>query len=275
MIPHLESNQIYGPTNLNRIGEAVNVFNDVHRGRQQPGGTKYGANHGVVWVANGSGADRGRFEVLSLGAPVTTVSDGEKQFLQQRPLVFNGLKPSTKAFRTPWAVLLEDIPTGKRGPALRAGFTIAKVNVANSAHRRAHAVNDSCVLASGFAGQARLVWFEAMDSPFTTGEQWAIIEFDGNPCVKLHGKTGGTGIPAASWNEACDQLTPGSAAVTVYEWTGSKYEELLDLESNSVTQTTHNEVDEAVGANKFIALSSDDDGIFSPVVEGCKEGCEA
>lgn len=275
MIPHLEQNQIFGPTNLNRLGEAVNVFNAVHRGRQQPGGTQYGANQGVIWVKNSSGADRGRFESLALGAIATTVADDLSAFLQQRPLAFNGLQPASKAFRTPWAVLLEDLPTGKHGPALRSGLTIARVNVSNSAHRRAHMSNGSCVLSSGFAGQARLVWFEAMDSPHTTGAQWAIIEFDGNPCVKLHGKTGAGGIAAASWNEACNELTPGSGDVAIYEWDGTKYVALLDLASVAVTQTTHNEVDEAVGANKFIALSSDDDGVFSPVVEGCNTGCEA
>jgi hypothetical protein len=277
MIPPLDANQIYGPTHLNQIGQAVNVFNSLYRSRQQPSGTQYGSNHGVIWVKNSSGADRSRFESLTLGAPITTVADGESPFLQQEPVALIGTQPADAAFRTPWAVLLEDIPNGKLGQALRAGITIARVNVANSAHRRVHMTRGSCVLQSGFAGQARLIWCEARVSPYTTGEQWAIVEFDGNPAVKLHGKTGSGGIAEGTWNAQCTEFTPGSAAVTIYEWDdqATKYKRLLDASSNAVTQTVRNDVDEAVGANKLIAILSDDDGVFSPVVEGCNEGCEA
>lgn len=276
MIPHLDSNQIYGPSHLNRIGEAVNVFNDLHRSRQRPAGTQYGANHGVIWVKNGSGADRKRFEALALGAPITTVADGTKPFLQQRPIVFHGVAPGNSAFRKPWAVLLEDIPNGKRGAALRAGVTIARVILNSSAHRRVHPAVTAPYLQSGFAGQARLLWFEAMDSPHTIGTQWAIIEFDGNPCVKLHGKTREGGIPAGSWNESCDEFNTGLEEVDVYEYDPSgKYVPLLDLSGTQVGQTVRNDVDAVIGPHKFIAMSSDDDGVFSVVVEGCLEGCEA
>jgi hypothetical protein len=275
MIPHLDGNQIYGPTNLNRIGEAVNVFNDLFRNHQRPALPTGQQDHDVLWVKNSTGANRARFDAVSLGVSITTVAQGEDQFLQQRPIVMTATTPAGAAFRTPWAVLLEDIPADKYGPAVVAGLTIARVNVTNSAHRRVAMTRGSHILQSGFAGQARLVWFEAMASPYTTGEQWAIIEFGCSPCVKLHAKSPADGIPVGEWNEACTEFTPGSADCVVFRWDdeNEKWVKLLDLSGDPVELEVFNGVDEEVGGNKLIAISSDDDGVFSPVVEGCNDGC--
>lgn len=284
MIPPLDGNQIYGASHLNRLAEAANVFNQLYRNRQGPALRTGQQDHGLIWVRNNTYGYPRRFRAVTLadrpapnqlGAIITSVSDGETPFLQQRPIVLSAVTPGDHAFRTPWAVLLEDLPPDEVGPAVIAGVTIARVNVTSSAHRRVYMTRGEHALQSGFAGQARILWCEAYESPYTTGEQWAVIEFADNPAVKLHAKTPAGGISAGSWNVDCDEFTPAYADCVVFEWEDqySRYQKLLDLSAAEVTQRVYNGVDEAVGANKLIAISSDDDGIFCPVVEGCNDGC--
>lgn len=98
-------------------------------------------------IRNLTGADRSRYDCLTVGPASFTTTDGKAD------LIFNSATPD------PWkklAVLLEPIPAGKRGRALIHGLTWVRCT-GNPAHEYAYLDTTSHRLRAATGGQVRLL----------------------------------------------------------------------------------------------------------------------
>lgn len=101
----------------------------------------------IVSIKNLTGADRARFDAVTVGDAAFTTTDGKAD------LIFN------TATADPWkklAVLQAPIAAGKRGPAMIHGLTWAKCT-GNAAHGYAYLDTAANRLKAGTGGQVRLL----------------------------------------------------------------------------------------------------------------------
>lgn len=127
------------------------------------------AQTGIVLVKNNSGADRGRFDVLGVDAPIFTPTDNPDSFKNDRAV--KGVTPATANHTGNFVILLEPLKSGKIGAAVASGVCVAKVNVTDSDHEYADVADGQAgYLASGDSGVARIMWKES-----GTGLKWAMI----------------------------------------------------------------------------------------------------
>jgi len=220
-----------------------------------------------VLIKNVCGADRSRFDVLQLGAPLLLDSG---DLVDPVRLVFEA---DTMAHQMRHGVvLLEPIPDDGIGWAQAQGsICAAKVDIVREGHRRASFEKDGYSLTSNMIGPIELIW-----KPSGTGVKTCTVLLTPTT-AKIVGKTQSGGVSAASWNGACDELTPGTGTIDVYEWDidNEKYVEVTDGSGN-VDQDVYNiatGVDGAVGENKFVAVATDDDCVPTVEVEDCEDGC--
>jgi hypothetical protein len=81
---------------------------------------------GIVKVRNQSGADRERFDVLGVDAPIVLPSENLKEFKNRVTLV--GVAPTTDHLGE-FLVLLEPLKVGAIGRGIVAGVTLARLLV--------------------------------------------------------------------------------------------------------------------------------------------------
>ena len=135
---------------------------------------------GIVLVKNASGADRQRFDVLSISGVVFSPSANLEAF-QNRP-VFIGVTPAAAA-PGKFVVLLAPAKANAIAHAAVASLTVVRVNVTDASHGFADVKdNDATQLQSSASGTARILWREG-----GTGSQWAL--------VRLGDAAGGASIP--------------------------------------------------------------------------------
>jgi len=130
-----------------------------------------GRQSGIVLVKNSSGGDRGRFEVLGLGAPIFDPSDADAlDAFKQRP-AFIGELPASATHASRFAVLLEPVPAGEIGHACLDGICAVQIDVTDAGHDYADVKDGSAAtLVSGGNGAAQILWKEA-----GTGTKWAMV----------------------------------------------------------------------------------------------------
>jgi len=153
-----------------------NTFVDAARafqGRQRDQGQTPQARlprNGIVPVKNASGADRERFDILGVDAPIFTPTDNEDSFKNQ--VALKGVIPTEADHAGRFAILLEPLKTGAIGLACVQGVCPVKVSVEDEDHPCAD-VNDGQVgsLKSGLSGAAFILWKES-----GTGEKWAVVK---------------------------------------------------------------------------------------------------
>ena len=115
---------------------------------------------GIVPVKNASGADRNRFDVLGIDAPLFTPTDNLTSFQNQIALV--GVTPREADHYGKFAILLEPLRTGRIGKACVSGVCVVRLNVLDESHDFAD-VEDGCTenLKTGSALAAtggRITW---------------------------------------------------------------------------------------------------------------------
>jgi hypothetical protein len=132
-------------------------------------GTESRPGRDVVFVKNTSGADRERFDILGIDAPIFTPSDNEESFKNQ--VALKGVTPTAADHTGRFAVLMEPAKSGAVVPALLASISAVHVNVTDEDHAFADVADGQCGhLASGTTGAAQILWKEA-----GTGVKWAVV----------------------------------------------------------------------------------------------------
>jgi hypothetical protein len=163
---------------------AYNAFVDTARAHQQRQQDRQqtaqpaSRSSGLVLVKNASGADRERFDVLGVNAPLFGPSDNLESF--KNTLALTGITP-TADHAGRFVILQEPLKADAIGLALAAGVSIVHINVQDQAHRLADVAEGTAGnLRSGSAGVAQILWKEA-----GTGVKWALVRLG----------AGGTVIP--------------------------------------------------------------------------------
>jgi len=155
---------------------AYNAFIDAardHQARQQNVDGAPAAElrpGGIVPVKNASGADRERFDIVGIDAPIFTPGDNEDSF--KNHVALKGILPTEADHAGRFAILLEPLRTGAIGLACVQGICPVKVSVDDEDHACAD-VNDGQAgsLKSGLGGAAFILWKES-----GTGEKWAVVK---------------------------------------------------------------------------------------------------
>jgi hypothetical protein len=147
-------------------------------------GNGTGFNPSIVLVKNNSGADRDRFDVLGIDAPLFTFSDSDKEF-KTRPSL-KGVSPTLADHLGKFVILLEPVASGKIGRAAISGLVPCKVKIESGQSSLQYADIEAdtmtrLILSSG--GTAQVLW-KVSDEP---GDQWALVRLG----------AGGTSTPDA------------------------------------------------------------------------------
>ncbi len=156
--------------------ETFNAFIDVaqaHRDGQAfhaARTTSVDAPGGSVLVRNVSGVDQLRFAVLAIDGIVIGPTDNELEF-QNRPAFDVTAPADEEASRI--VILAEPIKAGKLGRAIAAGITPVRLDVEETDHEFAGAMEDVTLgLQSRDSGIARILWKDS-----GTGLKWAVVLF--------------------------------------------------------------------------------------------------
>ena len=159
--------------------QTFNNFIDAaqaHKARQQASGQtdrQSVRQTSIVLVKNASGADRQRFDVLGIDAPLITPTDNEDAF--KNKVALSGTTPSESDHLGRFAILLEPLADGKVGMACAAGVCVAHVDVQHDGHRFADIKDaDASSLQTRASGAATILWKET-----GTGLKWAIVHLAG------------------------------------------------------------------------------------------------
>lgn len=196
---------------------AYNAFIDAARDfRERTAGLGQGAQRAfqqasIILVRNDSGADRARFDVLGLDAPVISPADNEDAFKNQ--VVLGGVMPLAGACEGRFVVLAEPIAASGIGRAFAAGVCPARIDVPNEDHDWRFAdLGDGVAgnLVVHTRGTATILWRAG-----GTGLQWAVVRLGTPLAMRLFpvvlSQTGGAqgdGSTPATWTyEVQDALT--------------------------------------------------------------------
>lgn len=125
---------------------------------------------GILPVQNASGADRERFDILSIQIMVYSSTDNLDEFKGNPAIV--GSMPGTAQMGR-FVILLEPIPSGRIGRGLVMGVTPVKVNFAGENDTYADLEDGQAgrLASHSSAGSARILWKEE-----GTGEKWALVK---------------------------------------------------------------------------------------------------
>jgi hypothetical protein len=127
----------------------------------------------TVYIQNKSGADRDRFDVLGVDAPLIDPADNLDEF--QHRVALAGVAPTAADHLGRFAILAEPLRDNAIGRAWVSGVFPARVNVTDEGHRFADVADgDATQLASADAGVAQILWAQA-----GTGTLWAIVRIGG------------------------------------------------------------------------------------------------
>ena len=115
--------------------DAYNAAMDAARAHRQAGplaghgAALASADHDVIWVRNNTGSALAQFSAVALGTPIIVPGDNESEWKQR--VTFEAGTPAV-GDRGEVAVVIERIPAGKIGRAVKNGVVQCKVNVLNA-----------------------------------------------------------------------------------------------------------------------------------------------
>lgn len=134
----------------------------------------------IILVRNDSGANRQRFEVLGVDAPIIDPSTNEEEFKNR--VALSCVAPAADTHEGKFVVLAEPIATGKIGRAYAAGVCPVKIDVPDEDHEWRYAEIADGVTANlkvSMQGSAGVLWRAG-----GTGVQWAVVRL-GKP-IPMH-----------------------------------------------------------------------------------------
>jgi len=153
---------------FNTFIDAARDFEARQRNQQQDPKRRFASN-GIVPVKNASGADRDRFDILGIDAPIFTPSDNEESFKNQ--VALKGVTPTAADHTGRFVVLLEPAKSGAIVPGLVQGISPVRVDIQDEDHEFADVADGECgQLRSGTTGSAQILWKEN-----GTGVKWAVV----------------------------------------------------------------------------------------------------
>jgi len=158
---------------FNSFVDAARDFKDRQRDkRSRP--EPYFPDSGIILVANNSGADRNRFDVLGVTGPIISPEANLIEF-KRRP-TFRGVKP-TEAHKCRFVVLLEPVKADKIARAVIAGVTVVRLRIDDPLDMCCDVEPKECgYLQTCLDGSAQILWKEK-----NSGVCWAIVRL-GNCC---------------------------------------------------------------------------------------------
>ncbi len=160
-------------TTFNSFVDAARDFKERQRDRRsQP--EPYFPDSGIILVANNSGADRNRFDVLGVTQPIIAPEANLIEF-KRRP-TFRGVRPEAQ-HKCRFVVLLEPVKANKIARAVIAGVTIVRLKVDDPLDTCCDIQPKKCdYLKSSIDGSAQILWKQK-----NSGVCWAIVRL-GNCC---------------------------------------------------------------------------------------------
>lgn len=137
---------------------------------------------GIVLVQNDSGADRDRFDVLGIDAPIITPAENLDEFQDRVTLACSTPVPGTHLGR--FVILLEPIPSGEIGRAVVSGVVQTYLYVYEDAHEWAdvHPAptgDEAYRLTSAQYGGAQILWKQS-----GVGWKWAVVRLSGPELIR-------------------------------------------------------------------------------------------
>ena len=184
--------------------DAYNAFADTAEAHQQgtldaenlPAAEPPQQQSGVIWVKNGTGNDRGRFDVVGLSTPIVQPSENLDEF--KRQVTFAGVSPALPTHLHQFAVLQDAVPDGEIGRAVVSGVTAVQVDVQHEGDTTAGVADGTFAsLKSGLPGAA-ILWKES-----GTGTKWAIVRLGAARRVTFPAKiTGNASLGTNRWKYA-------------------------------------------------------------------------
>jgi len=180
----------------------VDVAQDF-KGRQREKRSQsepYFPDSGIILVANQSGQDRNRFDVLGVTEPIIRPEANLIEF-KRRP-TFRGIKP-TEAHRCRFVVLLEPVGANKIAHAVIAGVTVARIRVDDPLDTCCEVQPKVCdYLQTSIDGSAQILWKQK-----SSGVCWAIIRL-GNCCEPDESSS------SSSWSDSSSPSEDESSSVS-------------------------------------------------------------
>jgi hypothetical protein len=166
-------------------------------------------NAGVIFVRNDSGADRDRFDVLGIDAPIVLPGDNLDEF--KRQVTFTGVTPAEDDHAQKFVVLQEPVAAGQLGRAVIHGVTVARVSVETGDETAAGITdNDPSSLSASDTGAAQILWLEGVSG--TPGIVWAIVRLGGGGSANVPRfrarLTGSSSIGANRWSYSFVEVEP-------------------------------------------------------------------
>jgi len=141
---------------------------------------------GIIKVKNNSGADRARFDVLGIEAPLFDPAVSLDSFKAR--VAVTGITPDPEKHFAKFVVLAEPLKAGAIGWGCASGLTVARVKINGESDPRADVGDTADALASGHSGAALILWKE----PAGSGPRWALIKI-GLPQIGGSGSGSGSG----------------------------------------------------------------------------------
>jgi len=202
-----------------------NSFVDAARDFQQRQRDKrskpepYFPDSGIILVANNSGADRDRFNVLGVAGPIISPEANLIEF-KRRP-TFRGVKP-TAAHKCRFVVLLEPVKAGKIARAVIAGVTVVRLRIDDPLDMCCDVEPKECdYLQTCLDGSAQILWKEK-----NSGVCWAIVRL-GNCCEMDESSS------SSSWSESSSLSESSSSSESPSESSSSSPSESSSSPSES------------------------------------------
>ena len=192
----------------------------THRGRDGPTLKQVVRQTGIVLVANESGYDRERFDVLGISNVFPGPDDNLPAF--ENGPVLDGITPDIDDHVGKFAILQEPAVDEAIVPAVVSGVTVAKVDITDEDHGFAEIEDaEAGNLISGNSGLATILWKES-----GTGVKWAVIRIGGGDGVSMKwGK-----LDAAMDGDDPD----GTVTVSIWDWNsgGTAWEDTGDNQTD-------------------------------------------
>lgn len=131
------------------------------------------SDHTEIIIRNDSGADRQRFDVLEVSAPIFTPTDNLDEFKAR--VVAGGVVPVDDR-QGRFAILLEPLADGAFGKACLLGSCVARVEMEDESHPFADTVDGRTdALVSGSSGAAQLLWVQPEAQRDSPEMAWVIV----------------------------------------------------------------------------------------------------
>lgn len=144
------------------------------RGDFKPSGADLDAELSL-WIKNKKGTDLGKYSVVRRGNNLVGPETSDESYTG--PLVYESLAPSATS---PFAILQSPAKNNAIVPAVMSGITLVKVNVTDSSHKFANAIDGDYtkLLSQAAAGPAEILWTSG-----ATGTVWALVRLNGTPAT--------------------------------------------------------------------------------------------